>query len=143
MISRDRVSKGVPSVFDHLEFSVEDIDAARRFYQPVCIAIGGSEIFFDDEAKSVGFGFDDVVQLLITGGEPTTPKFHICFRAQSKDSVERAHAGALAAGGACNGKPGYRDNYGVGYFAAFVFDHDGHNVEILYREPDKIAGSPS
>jgi predicted lactoylglutathione lyase len=130
-------------VFDHLEFSVANIDAARRFYQPVCIAIGGSEIFFDDEAKSVGFGFDDIVQLLLTEGKPTAPKFHICFKAQSKDSVETAYAGALAAGGACNGKPGYRDHFGEGYFAAFVFDHDGHNVEILYRELDKITASRS
>lgn len=57
------------------------------------------------------------------------------------ESVERAHAGALAADGTCNGKPGYRDNYGAGYFAAFVFDSDGHNVEILYRDATKVAAS--
>ena len=128
-------------MFDHLEFSVTDIKAARQFYGPICIAIGGREIFFDEEGKSVGFGFGDIVQLLLTEGQQTTPKLHVCFIAQNKESVKRAHAGALAAEGTCNGKPGYRDDYGVGYFAAFVLDSDGHNVEILYREAEKDAAS--
>ena len=121
-------------MFDHLEFSVADITASRRFYKPICDAIGMREIFFDDGEKSVGFGKGEVVQLLLTEGQATAPHLHICFTAQNKDSVERAHAGALSGGGADNGAPGYREHYGQGYFAAFVHDPDGHNVEILYRE---------
>ena len=122
-------------MFDHLEFSVADINASRRFYRPICDAIGMREIFFDAGEKSVGFGRGEVVQLLLTEGQATAPKMHICFSAQSSGAVETAHAGALSGGGADNGKPGYRDHYGPGYFAAFVYDPDGHNVEILYREP--------
>lgn len=122
-------------MFDHLEFSVADIDASRRFYKPICDAIGMREIFHDEGEKSVGFGHGEVVQLLLTEGRATAPNLHLCFTAQNKDSVEKAHAKAVSAGGADNGAPGYRDHYGPGYFAAFVYDPDGHNVEILYREP--------
>ena len=93
------------------------------------------EVFFDDGEKSVGFGHGEVVQLLLTEGQSTAPHLHICFTARGKDSVERAHANALSGGGVDNGAPGYREHYGQGYFAAFVHDPDGHNVEILYREP--------
>ncbi len=122
-------------MFDHLEFSVADINASRRFYKPICQAIGMREIFFDEGEKSVGFGHGGIVQLLLTEGQVTAPNLHVCFTAQSKESVERAHANAVSGGGVDNGKPGYRDHYGPGYFAAFVYDPDGHNVEILYRAP--------
>ena len=126
-------------MFDHLEFSVANIEAARQFYRRICLAIGADEIFFDERDKSAGFGFDEIVQLLLTEGEPTKPKLHVCFTAQNKESVEGAHSGALSRGGTCNGKPGYRDHYGAGYFAGFVLDPDGHNVEILYRELEKAS----
>ncbi len=122
-------------MFDHLEFSVADINASRRFYRAICVAIGMREIFFDDGEKSVGFGQGEVVQLLLTEGQATAPKMHVCFSADSKEAVERAHAEAVSAGGSDNGGPGYREHYGPGYFAAFVHDPDGHNVEILFREP--------
>lgn len=122
-------------MFDHLEFSVADIDASRRFYTQICRAIGMQEEFFDEGEKSAGFGHDGLVQLLLTEGKVTTPKLHVCFAAQSKESVEAAYADAISGNGVDNGKPGYRDHYGPGYFAAFLYDPDGHNVEILYREP--------
>lgn len=121
-------------MFDHLEFSVADIDASRRFYGAIGEAIGMREIFFDEDEKSVGFGEGEIVRLLLTQGQATTPHLHICFGASDKASVEKAHADALTGGGVDNDKPGYRDHYGPGYFAAFVRDPDGHNVEILYRE---------
>ena len=122
-------------MFDHLEFAVADAEAARRFYRPICDAIGAREIFYDQDNKSCGFGISDVVHLLLTEATATTPRLHFCFTAQSKGEVEKAYLAALSGGGVCNGKPGYRDHYGAGYFAAFVLDPDGHNVEILHREP--------
>lgn len=122
-------------MFDHLEFAVADVEAARRFYRPICDAIGAREIFYDQDNKSCGFGISDVVHLLLTEATATTPRLHFCFTAQSKGEVEKAYLAALSGGGVCNGKPGYRDHYGAGYFAAFVLDPDGHNVEILHREP--------
>ena len=122
-------------MFDHLEFTVASIEAARNFYRPICRAIGGDEVFFDELDKSAGFGSPEIVHLLLTEGAPTTPKLHICFKAENKDVVEKAYAGALSGGGTCNGQPGYRNHYAKGYFAAFILDPDGHNVEVLFREP--------
>ncbi|MCG8559117.1 MAG: VOC family protein [Hyphomicrobiales bacterium] len=121
-------------MFDHLEFAVADIEAARRFYGSIYDAIGGCEVFYDQDNKSCGFGTSDIVHLLLTEATATTPRLHFCFTAQSKHDVERAYLAALSSGGVCNGKPGYRDHYSAGYFAAFVLDPDGHNVEILHRE---------
>lgn len=122
-------------MFDHLEYSVSDIDHARAFYGGIVQAIGGTEVFFDADGHELGLGRDGVVQLLLFQGNATGPAMHVCFQAQGKDAVTTAHTVALKAGGTCNGPPGYRDHYGPGYFAAFMKDADGHNVEVLFREP--------
>ena len=122
-------------MFDHVEYTVTDIHSARAFYGAICHAIGATERFFDQDTLCAGFGINDIVHMLLTEGAATTPPMHICFTAPDKHAVEKAYNGAIAAGGTCNGKPGYRDEYEPGYYAAFIHDADGHNVEILYREP--------
>lgn len=121
-------------MFDHLEYSVSDIVKARAFYGGICAALGREEIFFDAEGGELGLGADDVVSLLLFAGAPTQPRMHICMTAPNKASVDRAYAAGLAAGGTCNGEPGYRTDYGPGYYAAFMRDADGHNIEVLFRE---------
>jgi catechol 2,3-dioxygenase-like lactoylglutathione lyase family enzyme len=59
---------------------------------------------------------------------------HIAFIAPDRASVNAFYAEALAAGGRDNGKPGIRDNYSPNYYAAFVIDPDGHNIEAVCRE---------
>lgn len=123
-------------MFDHVEFAVGSINAARQFYRPVIEAIGFKEVFFDKNDRAVGFGSSSAVQhLLLTEGKPVEPKMHLCLIANGKDAVAAAYAAALSQGGRDNGAPGYRDHYGPGYYAAFVYDPDGHNLEFLYREP--------
>lgn len=121
-------------MFDHVEYSVGDFSAAHRFYVPIFEAIGAHVAFLDEELGELGIEKEGIVQFLITRGAPTQPKIHICFRAPDKEAVQKAYDGAIAGGGICNGKPGYRDHYAPGYYAAFVFDPDGHNVEVLFRE---------
>lgn len=121
-------------MFDHVEFSVGSISAARRFYAPFLLALGAGEIFYDEEHGELGFGTGESTSFLLTEGTVTTPKMHICFQATQQDMVERAYDAAIAGGGTCNGKPGCRDAYGPGYFAAFVIDPDGHNIEVLFRK---------
>ena len=122
-------------MFDHLEFFVSDIVAARAFYGAICKAIGVEEMFFDAGGKELGLGRGDITHMLLMQGAPTQPPMHMCFVAPDRASVDAAHAAALTNGGICNGKPGYRDHYGPGYYAAFMRDGDGHNVEVLFREP--------
>jgi|GEM_PF-994940 len=129
-------------MFDHLEFSVAQIDASKQFYSLLFAALGVEEIFFDEAGKEAGFGAGGIVRFLLFESAPTVPKLHICFSAQSKESVAAAYAAAISGGGTCNGAPGYREHYSPGYFhyspgyfAAFMLDPDGHNVEVIFREP--------
>jgi len=66
---------------------------------------------------------------------PPGPGFHLAFRAPSRAAVDRFHAAALAAGGASDGAPGPRPDYGPTYYAAFVIDPDGHKLEAVYNAP--------
>jgi catechol 2,3-dioxygenase-like lactoylglutathione lyase family enzyme len=123
-------------MFDHVEFTLENFDAARQFYRPVIEAIGFQEVFVDEDARAVGFGISLALQhLLLTEGTPVEPRMHLCLTATSKEEVVAAYAAALTHGGQDNGAPGYRDQYAPGYYAAFVYDPDGYRLEFLFREP--------
>lgn len=58
---------------------------------------------------------------------------HIAFKAVSEEQVNEFYREAISNGGKCNGPPGYRKDYCPGYYAAFVLDPDGYNIEALYR----------
>ena len=122
-------------MFDHVEFPVGAIAASRGFYFAALTALGIEEFSFDEQGGSAGFGTGDVTGLLIFKGELGPRRMHICFTAASRDHVAAAHAAALGSGGRDNGGPGYRVDFAPGYYAAFVFDPDGNNVEFLFRDP--------
>ena len=93
-------------------------------------------------AKGVGYGpegFKGEAPFAIVqfGPEAKCPGrgFHIAFAAPSHEAVERFHAAALSAGGIDEGKPGIRENYAFNYYAAFVFDPDGHRIEAVVYPP--------
>jgi catechol 2,3-dioxygenase-like lactoylglutathione lyase family enzyme len=122
---------------DHVKLPVSDLTASRRFYE-AALAPFGYRLVYDGE-RSLGFGVGD-------GGEedepfavertasPTAPS-HVAFTASSPAQVDAFHAAAVAAGGEDNGAPGPRP-YGGEYYAAFVLDPDGHNVEAVYHGPE-------
>jgi predicted lactoylglutathione lyase len=68
--------------------------------------------------------------------EKTVVPMHVAFQAKSREQVEAFHKAALAAGGKDNGGPAYRD-YSPGYYAAFVLDPDGNNIEAVWYDPSK------
>jgi catechol 2,3-dioxygenase-like lactoylglutathione lyase family enzyme len=70
----------------------------------------------------------------IAQGEPHAPRTHVAFAAVDRAAVEAFHAAALAAGGTDNGPPGLRPQYHTRYYAAFVLDPDGYNVEAVFHE---------
>jgi catechol 2,3-dioxygenase-like lactoylglutathione lyase family enzyme len=121
-------------MFDHVEFPIGDIGASRKFYAAVLGELGLEEFFFDRAAGSAGFGAGDITGLLIFKDELGPRRLHVCFSASSQEQVAAAHAAGLKAGGQDNGGPGYRDHYAPGYYAAFVLDPDGNNIEFLYRD---------
>lgn len=120
-------------MFDHVEFPVASVAKSGDFYAAALGALGIEAVF--QEVSAAGFGKGEVTGLLIFQGDIGPRRLHICFSAGSKEHVAQAHAAALGAGGTDNGAPGYRTHYALGYYAAFVLDPDGNNVEFLYRDP--------
>ena len=119
---------------DHAKLPVRDLKASRRFYE-AALAAFGYRLVYDGET-SLGFGVGDggnedepfAVERRETQGMPS----HIAFTAASIEQVDAFHTAALSAGGEDNGAPGERP-YGGYYYAAFVLDPDGHNIEAVYH----------
>jgi catechol 2,3-dioxygenase-like lactoylglutathione lyase family enzyme len=121
---------------DHVKLPVGDLDASRAFYSAALAPLGWKLVY--DEEPSLGFGRgdggeDDEPFALVQTAPPNVPS-HIAFTASSPEEVDAFHAAALRAGGRENGAPGERP-YGGYYYAAFVLDPDGHNIEAVYHGP--------
>ncbi len=118
-------------LIDHLQLVVRDLAASRRFYDAVLAELGvplggaGEDYFWYDEL------FVSSVDSAAAAGAPTG-RAHLAFQASGREAVERFHRAALAAGGRDNGAPGERA-YHPGYYAAFVLDPDGNNIEAVYH----------
>jgi catechol 2,3-dioxygenase-like lactoylglutathione lyase family enzyme len=116
-------------LLDHVHLRVADLEASRAFYRAILEALGLSLTWESESAFSADelFVSDD--------GEPTSG-LHLAFQAADREAVGRFYDAALAAGGRDNGRPGERD-YHPGYYAAYVFDPDGNNVEAVFHGPSE------
>ena len=121
-------------MIDHVSVSVSDMDTAKVFYAQALEPLGYSLVMEGD--GWAGFA----------GGEPPIPDFwlgqrteggsaHFALRAKDRASVDRFHEAAVAAGGKDNGEPGLRSHYHENYYAAYVHDADGNNVEAVCHDP--------
>jgi catechol 2,3-dioxygenase-like lactoylglutathione lyase family enzyme len=113
---------------DHLWIRVSDVEAATAFYETVGPAAGfrvGSELADRTQFACVSGSFS-----VVAGAEPSE-NVHLAFAAADDATVERFHRDATAAGYRDNGAPGERAVYHEGYYAAFVLDPDGNNVEVV------------
>jgi catechol 2,3-dioxygenase-like lactoylglutathione lyase family enzyme len=119
---------------DHVKLPVGDVEASRAFYS-AALAPFGYRLVYDGD-RSLGFGVgdggDDDEPFAVERCELPTAPVHVAFTASSTAQVDAFHAAALAAGGRDNGAPGERP-YGGYYYAAFVLDPDGHNIEAVYH----------
>jgi catechol 2,3-dioxygenase-like lactoylglutathione lyase family enzyme len=113
-------------LFDHVHLRVADLGASRRFYEAALGVLG-----IPLRAGESSFAADE---LYVSADGPPTTGLHIAFQAPDRETVERFYEAALAAGGRDNGGPGER-SYHEGYYAAFVLDPDGNNVEAVYHGP--------
>lgn len=120
-------------LIDHLQLVVADLNKSRRFYEAIFAALGvklggsGKDYFWYDELFVSSKDSEAAIGKL-------TGRVHLAFQAKNQDAVERFYRAALEAGGQDNGKPGAR-KYHPGYFAAFVLDPDGNNIEAVYHGP--------
>ncbi len=127
-------------LFDHVHLVVADLEQSRRFYR-AALEVLGLKLEFETEHS---FACDElfVSDAAFTRGASTAPhRVHLAFQTPDRETVDRFHRAALAAGGRDNGAPAERP-YHPGYYAAFVLDPDGNNVEAVHHgEGRRSAGS--
>ena len=121
---------------DHLWLRTRDVAAAKRFYETVAPVVGitlrhdsSDRVQFSDGRGSFSF---------VAGHEPTE-NVHLAFGVSGFDGVARFHEAALTAGYRDNGPPGERPHYHPGYYGAFVFDADSHNVEAVFHDRSQAS----
>ena len=128
-------------IIDHVGIRVSDLRTSRRMYGAALAELGFvvlSEGTFEGDAYVLfGRGESDDFSLHSVGRRPgrdrVTVGAHIAFRAGDVEAVRRWHAAAVEHGGRDNGPPGLRREYSGGYYAAFVLDSDGNNVEAVFH----------
>jgi catechol 2,3-dioxygenase-like lactoylglutathione lyase family enzyme len=130
----EHVQLYIGRLIDHVHLRVSDLEASKRFYRAVLESLGlsatlveGPDYFYADE-------------LFVDKASGAVSHFHLAFQAPDRAAVNRFYSAALAAGGQDNGGPGERD-YHAGYYAAFVFDPDGNNIEAVYHGPAHRSAS--
>jgi catechol 2,3-dioxygenase-like lactoylglutathione lyase family enzyme len=123
-------------MIDHLTLTVRDSSRSRPFYEKALAPLGYRVVM--EFGDLCGFG-DEKPSLWMKPGDPPTTPQHLAFVAPSRAAVAAFHAAALAAGGRDNGAPGLRPDYHATYYAAFVIDPDGHNLEAVTHRPEGKA----
>jgi catechol 2,3-dioxygenase-like lactoylglutathione lyase family enzyme len=117
-------------MYDHIGLRVKDLDASTRFYEAVLAPLGHLLASRDEIGAGLGPKGTPTLWLGLAKQEKNTGT-HIAFRAKGRAGVDRFYAAGLKAGGKDNGGPGPRPDYGPTYYAAFLIDPDGNNVEAV------------
>lgn len=120
-------------MIEHTVLPVEDIKKAKAFYTAALEPLGYKPSMDFEEA--VGFMEGGHTSFLIARG-PHAEKAHVAFGAHSKEEIRAFHKAALEAGGTDNGAPGPRKDYSPDYYAAFIHDPEGNNIEAVYFDPE-------
>lgn len=124
-------------IVDHLGFGVSDYARAKAFYSAALAPLGITLVMevspelTEGGNWACGFGKNDKPELWIGSDGKTAPPMHVAFVVETRAEVRAFYDAALKAGGRDNGAPGLRPHYHPNYYAAFVFDLDGHNIEAV------------
>ena len=116
-------------VIDHIGLKVKNIEFSASFYDAVLKPLECTRCYDDPEV--VGYGPADQAMFWLHCAESDSSRTHIAFTAPDREAVAAVHLAGLANGGRDNGLPGLRPDYGPSYFAAFLFDPDGNNIEAV------------
>lgn len=126
------------SIFDHVSIRVSDFERSDAFYRAALSTLGITQKFSmpRPEGNVAGFGTEKT-SFFLASGQPVPGAIHLAFAAGSQLEVDAFHHAAIKAGGRDNGAPGLRPRYHPNYYAAFVFDPDGNNVEAVFQGEPK------
>jgi catechol 2,3-dioxygenase-like lactoylglutathione lyase family enzyme len=118
-------------MFDHVGLNVGDYTKSRAFYERALAPLGYHVVMASDERKGAGFGQDRKPEFWVSEREPVGTGTHVAFSCAERATVDAVYAAAIDAGGRDNGPPGLREHYHPTYYAAFVIDPDGNNIEAV------------
>jgi catechol 2,3-dioxygenase-like lactoylglutathione lyase family enzyme len=124
-------------LLDHVSIGVPNLDAARPFYDSIMQALGATKVY--DQPTAIGYGHrctssdtkSTYLAVYLDSGRIDVNKRHWCFKAGSREQVDKFFAAGVAAGGRSDGEPGLRPHYHSDYYAAFLFDPAGNRVEAV------------
>ncbi|WP_176595566.1 MULTISPECIES: VOC family protein [Sphingobium] len=134
-------------MIDHIGFAVSDAGRSRDFYDELLGAIGLRRLRTVPAAENgsggdaYGYGRDEDAFFWFGDNEAVGEGTHVAFRVENRAMVHAFHAAGLRAGGKDNGAPGLRPRYGASYYAAFILDPDGINVEAVCYAMEEPSAS--
>ncbi len=114
----------------HTSLPVSDYKKSKEFYIKVLDTLGYTNNM--EYGEAAGFNDGKNTDFWVATNEKGVIPLHVAFEAKNKEQVESFYKTALEAGAKDNGAPGYRKEYWPGYYAAFVYDPDGHNIEVVW-----------
>jgi catechol 2,3-dioxygenase-like lactoylglutathione lyase family enzyme len=122
------------AILDHVGLSATDFGRSMAFYSAALGTLGIKPLaeFSHEGENYAGFGRERP-SFWLSSGRQHRGEAHVAFVAASRAEVEAFHMAGLANGGRDNGRPGLRPHYHPNYYAAFLFDPDGHNIEAVYH----------
>jgi catechol 2,3-dioxygenase-like lactoylglutathione lyase family enzyme len=127
-------------IVDHVLFVVEDFPASRHLYTAALAPLGFEELY--EEPNCISYGRQDLDDFSICEGSPVTTAAHVAFDAVDREAVDAFFEAALATGASARGEPGVWIQYSDRYYAAFVNDLHGNNVEAVFHSPVPITDAP-
>ena len=127
-------------MLDHIVFGVSNFARSKAFYEAALAPLGYTVTMqISAEGRHnrayVGFGSESLAYFWIGDGDALKGQLHVAFMANDRAAVDAFYRAAIAVGGIDNGPPGLRTDYHPNYYAAFVLDPDGHNVEAVCHKP--------
>ncbi len=126
-------------MIDHIGFPVSDYETSKAFYAKALAPLGYGLVMEvpvnEMDAPAAGFGIGGNPDFWIGGEGGVGNPVHVAITARDRAAVDAFYKAAIAAGGEDNGAPGLRPQYGANYYAAFVLDPDGHNIEAVCYTP--------
>jgi catechol 2,3-dioxygenase-like lactoylglutathione lyase family enzyme len=120
-------------MIDHTAVNVSDLAASKRFYEQALEPLGYSLIF--EVGEFLGFADGPSPSFGVVRRDPVGGG-HVAFSCSDRPTVDAFYRAAVGAGGTDNGPPGVREHYHENYYAAFVRDADGNNIEAVCHAPE-------
>ena len=119
----------------HTSIPVSNYKKSKEFYTKILAPLGYTQNMEFGEAT--GYNDGKNTDFWIATNKEGVIKLHVAFEAKNKKEVDEFYKAALLAGAKDNGAPGYRKEYWPGYYAAFVYDPDGHNIEVVFFDDNE------